>query len=216
MYSLILDTNIKGKVGQFLQVGIEGLGEAPISISGFKPLQLSIRCVGSLTNKIKDLKPGDPITIRGPYGNGYPEPKKPLVIITGGCGIAPLKPLLKEADQVFMGFRSYEEMPFKKELTSLKTAKIALEQPRQGFEKGLLPDIIKGVPKDATIFICGPPIMIKFVLEKLHVPKQNIYISLERMMKCGFGLCGHCQIGNGKFVCKDGPVFRLTDLPNYE
>lgn len=216
MFTITLDKKIKAKPGQFFQLGLEGLGEAPISISKLSPMQFSIRKVGTITNTLAKLKKGDIITIRGPYGNGYPKIKKGLVIIAGGCGIAPLRPLLKRAKKVYLGFKSYKEIPFKDELLNKKNIKIALEEKKKGFTKGLLIDILTDIPEDSAIFICGPPIMIKFVLQKIKAPKKDIYISLERLMKCGFGICGHCQIGNGKFACKDGPVFNLGELPNYE
>ncbi|RKY20067.1 MAG: oxidoreductase [Planctomycetota bacterium] len=235
------DVALEYKPGQFVEVSVAGLGEVPISISS-SPTQkdgfeLVIRKIGNVTSRIHKLKPGDKLGIRGPYGNGcYPihESKgKNLVFICGGIGLVPQRSfinyVLDNRDDyanltVLLGTKCTNQRFFHSELFAWrKRDDINLIETvdevddcwygNVGVVTTLIPKI-EAELSDACVFICGPPIMYKFVLMALaesKVPNERIFVNLERRMKCGVGKCGHCQI-NDKYVCIDGPVFRYSDL----
>lgn len=227
--------------GQFVEVSIAGMGEAPISISSSPTrkggFELVVRRIGSLTNKIHTLKTGDKLGIRGPCGQGcYPveEAKgKNLIFICGGIGLVPQRSfinyVLDNRDDyghvtVLQGTKCHAQRFFHSELEKwakrddmhfLETMDIADDcwNGNVGVVTTLIPKIESELAS-SMIFICGPPIMYKFVLmalEENNVPHESIFLNLERNMKCGVGKCGHCQI-NDKYVCIDGPVFRYSDL----
>jgi len=227
--------------GQFVEVSIAGLGEAPISISS-SPTQkggfeLVVRKTGNVTNKIHKLKAGDKVGIRGPYGNGcYPveEAKgKNLVFICGGIGLVPQRSFINYVLDnrndygdvtVLLGTKCRNQRFFHSELFAWeKRDDINLYETVDEAEdcwRGNVGVVTTLIPKieselsNSYVFICGPPIMYKFVLMALadsNVSRDRIFVNLERRMKCGVGKCGHCQI-NDKYVCVDGPVFRYSDL----
>lgn len=228
--------------GQFVEVSIPGVGEAPISITsspsrkGF--FQLAIRDVGSVTNAIHRLKTGATVGVRGPFGNGFPLKTlegKDILFVAGGIGLFPLRSLVqyvadnrKQFGKVMMlfGARSPAERMFVDELAELeKNPDIEfLETVDKGDATwkgnvGVITTLIPKVsidPKKTMAVVVGPPIMYRFViieLKKRDLPDENIVMSLERRMKCGVGKCGHCQI-NGVYVCQEGPVFSLAQLRN--
>ncbi|MEJ5259315.1 MAG: FAD/NAD(P)-binding protein [Anaerohalosphaeraceae bacterium] len=231
--------DLQYKPGQFVEVSLAGIGEAPISISSSptqKGLELVVRNVGSLTKAIHKLQVGDKLGIRGPYGTTYPieEAKgKDLVFICGGIGLVPQRSFIRYALDhrsdygkiiVLIGTKCYSMRLFREEIalwqerrdmTVLETIDEAHDcwDGNVGVVTTLIPKIENELP-GSLVLICGPPIMYKFVLISLaeaQVPEENIYVNLERRMKCGVGKCGHCQI-NDKYVCQDGPVFRYSDL----
>ena len=227
--------------GQFVEVSIAGFGEAPITISSSPTLgdcfELVVRKVGRVSGAIHNLKNGDKVGIRGPLGKGvYPveEAKgKNLVFICGGIGMVPQRSFINyvldnRADYgdvaILQGTKSYDLRLFTPEIEawSKRGDVQMLETLDEGDArwKGNVGVVTKLVPKvetdlkSAMILVCGPPIMYKFVLMALaerDVPHQNIFLNLERKMKCGIGKCGHCQINNA-YVCMSGPVFRYSDL----
>ena len=240
----VIKTNFKAKhnPGQFVQMSLPGIGEAPISIASYSDefMEFSIREVGNLTNAIGKLKKGDAVYIRGPYGRGYPVEKffgKDLILVGGGSGVAPLKGLLAYIDQhnenfgevnLFFGFRSPDNILFKDDLKRWKKkyklnmsvdvnpgkAKISCDV---CFITQLL-EKAKMNPENKVVFICGPPVMMKIsvgILKNKGFQEDQIYISTERMMNCGVGVCGHCMI-HGKYTCKDGPVFRYDEISKYK
>ncbi len=225
--------------GQFVEVSIAGIGEAPISISSSptqKGLELVVRNIGSLTKAIHKLQAGDKLGVRGPYGSTYPIEQakgKDLVFICGGIGLVPQRSFIRYALDnrrdygnitILIGTKCYTMRLFReeialwqerKDMTVLETVDEAHDcwDGNVGVVTTLIPKIESDLPK-SLISICGPPIMYKFVLMALaeaDVPENNIFVNLERRMKCGVGKCGHCQI-NDKYVCQDGPVFRYSDL----
>lgn len=227
--------------GQFMQVGLSGWGECPISICSSsndsdKFFELAIREIGVLTQKLNQLKKGDEFEVRGPFGNGFNLDEfknKPLILIGGGCGFVPLRPLIldylagriKNKDlQIFYGCLNKETMLFKKEMSKWNRKarlNIILEKPdkRWAGEKGLVTKLIKKrkIDSDSVVVIVGPPTMYKFViseLKKKKIKNKNIIISLEKKMYCGVGVCQHCAIGP-YYVCKDGPVFNWQDVKDY-
>lgn len=225
--------------GQFVEVSLAGIGEAPISISSSptqKGLELVVRNIGTLTKAIHKLEAGDKLGIRGPYGSTYPIEQakgKDLVFICGGIGLVPQRSFIryvldnrKEYGKitVLIGTKCYSMRLFReeialwqdrKDMTVLETIDEAHDcwDGNVGVVTTLIPKIESDLP-NSLISICGPPVMYKFVLMALAeagVPEESIYVNLERRMKCGVGKCGHCQI-NDKYVCQDGPVFRYSDL----
>lgn len=229
------------KPGQFVEVSVPGLGEAPISISS-SPTQaggfeLVVRKAGNVTNRIHQLEEGETLGIRGPYGNGcYPAEElkgKNLVFICGGIGLVPQRSFINYvldnrgdygSVTVLQGTKSMDQRFFQAELAAWqKRDDIKLLETIDEAEDawkgnvGVVTTLIRKIEDElegAHFFVCGPPVMYKFVLMDLltkATPRENIYVNLERKMKCGVGKCGHCQI-NDKYVCVDGPVFRYSDL----
>jgi sulfite reductase subunit B len=227
--------------GQFMMIGVFGIGESAISLSNVEKnyfINVTIRNVGNVTNKIFNMKKGDIVGIRGPYGIGWPLDKakgKDILIVAGGMGIAPLHGVINyinknrtEYDdfEIIYGARSPEDMIFKYEFKKWKNIKnfnlhltadsITGKPPfecRSGLVTSCFP-VMKTHHRNAIAFVCGPEIMMRYAakcLETIGYSDKQIYLSFERRMKCGIGKCGHCQIGT-KFVCKDGPIFNYGDI----
>ena len=228
------------KSGQFAEVSVLGVGEAPISISSSptrpETIEFSIRRVGELTNALHELEPMDKIGIRGPFGNFFPLEEmegRNLLIIGGGIGLAPLRSVILNVFDnrakygkidIIYGARSPQDLVFTseyKEWQAVDNTKLHLTVDRGDEEwkgnVGLVPTFLREInpsPENTTSITCGPPIMIKFVIEALNelgFSNEHIITTLERRMKCGVGKCGRCNIGS-KYVCLDGPVFTLKQL----
>lgn len=225
--------------GQFVEVSVAGLGEAPISVTSSptqEGFELVIRNVGSVTNAIHNLKAGDKLGIRGPYGSGYSinELKgRDIVFICGGIGLVPQRSLINyvldnRSDfgkvTILQGTKDYTQRFFTDELEAWKNRDditlletIDDAHPDWSGNVGVVTTLIPKIDIDLTkaaILVCGPPIMYKFVLismAEMNASKENIFVNLERRMKCGVGKCGHCQM-NGQYVCQSGPVYRYSDL----
>jgi sulfite reductase subunit B len=224
--------------GQFVEVSIFGIGEAPISISS-SPTQrgyfeLGVRKVGNVTGTMHNLKPGATIGIRGPFGTHFPfdEAKgRDLLFVAGGIGLFPARSFInyvlhnrKDYNEVtiFFGARSPAERVFTGELEEWKKRKDiryletvdkadATWKGNVGVITTLFPKVEIDPARTACIIV-GPPIMYRFAIaeaKKKDISDSNIYVSLERHMKCGVGKCGHCQINN-LYCCKDGPVFKYS------
>jgi NAD(P)H-flavin reductase len=227
--------------GQFVEVSVAGIGEAPITITS-SPTQtggfeLVIRKIGNVTNAVHTLMPGDKLGIRGPLGDGqYPveEAKgKNLVFICGGLGLVPQRSfinyvLANRSDYgdvaILQGTKCYDQRLFTDEVAQWEQRDDidmleTLDEPDEQWKGnvGVVTTLISKIKTDlksAVVLVCGPPIMYKFVLmalEEYDVSHENIFLNLERKMKCGVGKCGHCQI-NDVYCCMDGPVFRYSDL----
>ena len=251
--------NFTYEPGQFVEVNVMGVGEAPISICATRKkediLEMCVRRVGKVTNAIHRLNVGDLLWVRGPYGNSFPMKNmegKDLLLVGGGLGIAPLRGVLQHALVnrekygeiiVLYGVRCYTSMLFRDEFLQLfyegdkenvrfflsyedssDQACYELECERNdrclsGVVTKLF-QLTEVTPDSAYAVICGPPIMYKFVVRELlqrNFDPRQIFMTLERRMKCGVGKCGHCIIGSGssiKYVCKDGPVFTYWDALN--
>ncbi|MBU2235798.1 FAD/NAD(P)-binding protein [Patescibacteria group bacterium] len=224
--------------GQFIVVGLPGIGEIPVGINSStsekKFVQITVRGVGKVSRAIQQKTVGSTLFVRGPYGNGWPMKKiekRDLLVIAGGLGIIPLKPLIDEACrkdwghqnqvQVFYGSRNFKNLLFEnqyKKWCQFHDTQIVLDAagPRWHGEVGNITDLLDkhSVPKDAIVTACGPPIMYKFLIPKLlekGYKEEDIYLSLERKMYCAVGTCEHCAIGD-KYVCKDGPIFSLAEI----
>ncbi len=221
--------------GQFLQISIPKVGEAPISISDFTDeyIELTIRKVGKLTDVITTLKQGDYLFIRGPYGNGFPVESfsgQNLIIAAGGTGLAPVKSLISNYYRnpnvyanltVISGFKTPDDILFEDEialwqkkfsvLVTVDNAD-ALWQGNVGLITKYVQEIKFDNIKNTQVIVVGPPQMMKFTcLEfiSLGISVQNVWVSFERKMSCGIGKCGHCKIGES-YVCVDGPVFNYS------
>jgi len=227
--------------GQFVNISVPGIGEAPLSISSSPDLrgsfEMVIRKVGRVTNALHGLSVGAHIGVRGPLGTCFPLDDeltgKDVLIICGGIGLVPVRSaiqyLLNRRDaygdlSILYGTRTPADRLFTDEIedwrarenvTFLETVDRADESWRGnvGVITTLLPKVSVS-PASTWVIICGPPIMYKFVISDLAargVPLDHIYVSLERRMKCGVGKCGHCQINN-LYTCLDGPVFNYARL----
>ena len=238
-YTFKVETDIKVEHGQFLQLSIPKVGEAPISVSGFGDgyLDFTIRSVGKVTDKIFTLQSGDTLFLRGSYGKGWPIEKlkdKNVIIVAGGTGVAPVRSMINmfyndekyaESVNLIFGFKDENSVLFKDELGLWKekfnTIYTLDKGEKEGFENGLVTTHLSKLPlgkfKDNyEVIIVGPPIMMKFTaLEfvKLGVPEEKIYVSFERKMSCAIGKCGHCRIDE-TYVCLEGPVFNYTKAKN--
>jgi len=230
--------------GQFIEVSMFGIGEAPISISSpptsDNMFELCVRAVGDVTNKLHSLSEGDDIFIRGPFGHGFDAEiiermqGKHLLFIAGGLGYAPLRSLINKVIHqtenyakisVLYGCKHPTERLYTNELQKLAgmDGKVEfLETVDRADDEwkgnvGVITTLIPKVdfdPQNTIAVIVGPPIMYKFVLINFMdrgVPKENIYMSLERRMKCGVGKCGHCKM-EGIYVCQEGPVFNYAEI----
>lgn len=224
------DAEFSYRPGQFAMVSVFGLGECPISITSSptrKTLELCIRRAGRITNGIMDCLVGDILGIRGPCGNGFPleTMKKDIVIAGGGSGFATLRSLINyivdRRDKfgkvaVAYGARTRQDLYFMQEYKSWKQAGIDVgitvdigDESWKG-NVGLVTSLIDRFELPAgSAAICGPPVMINAVANKLMArgfDHSDIYVSMERHMKCGLGKCEHCMIGP-YHACQDGPVF---------
>lgn len=227
--------------GQFMMLSLFGIGESAISLSDTSnngSVTTTIRNVGSVTNAVLRLKEGDFIGMRGPYGNGWPLERaegKNVLIVVGGMGIVPLRGVVnyiknnrkKFGDlEIIYGARTPDDMLFRYEFEKWKQIKKTRmdltvdELPIETTSKckiGLVTSCFPSMKthhKNAIVLVCGPEIMMRYAakcLETIGFKDRQIYLSLERRMKCGIGKCGHCQIGL-KYVCKDGPVFNYADI----
>ena len=227
--------------GQCAMLSIPGVGEALFSITSSPTnreyMEFSIKKCGCLTSWIHMLEPGQQITIRGPYGNGFPVETelrgKDLLFIAGGIGLAPLRSVINYCLdnrenygklQIIYGSRSKDDLVDYQEIIDewMKAENVevnlTIDREQEGWDGhvGFVPNYVKELSPDLgmTVLMCGPPIMIKFSLaglKELGFTDTQVYTTMELRMKCGIGKCGRCNIGN-KYVCKDGPVFRFDKL----
>lgn len=228
--------------GQFNMLYVFGVGEVPISISGDPQkhdlLVHTTRAVGTVTKAMYRLKKGDCLGVRGPYGTAWPVGPaigKDVVLVAGGIGLAPLRPaiyqLLASREKygniaILYGTRTPADILYLKELERWRSrfdleVDITVDRAMAGWKGsvGVVTSLISRAPFDPAnvlAMVCGPEIMMRFTvseLQKRGMKTSDIYVSLERNMKCGIGLCGHCQYGP-VFICKDGPVFTFDRIKN--
>jgi NAD(P)H-flavin reductase len=229
--------------GQFNMLLVPGVGEAAISISGdpTRPglLWHTIRAVGGVTGQLLHIRRGDYVGVRGPFGVPWPVDAlegRDLVVLAGGIGLAPLRPVLYHVLRhrrrygrvtLLYGARSPADVLFKRDLARLRArgrgrgihVEVTVDHADAGWhgDVGLVTRLIPRAaiePLRTSALLCGPEVMMRSAradLARLGMADRDIYVTLERHMKCGIGLCGRCQLGP-RFLCKDGPVFAFDTI----
>ncbi len=229
--------------GQFIELTVPGVGEAPFTPSS-KPvikdtIEVSVMRVGKVTEHIHELKKGDRVGLRGPFGTGYPMEDfrgKEVLVVGGGCGFAPLRSLMYEFFEHSGEFKSLffrggcktpNDFLYRKEIEGWAKrddldVKLTVDEGNGQWKGniGVVTTILDGIPMnhaEGIAIVCGPPIMMKFAtskLQELGFKDNHIYLSMEKNMSCGLGKCGHCRIGT-YYACKDGPVFRFDKIKGF-
>lgn len=226
--------------GQFNMLYVFGVGEIPVSLSSDPDaagtIKHTIRAVGTVTKALDRLKRGDVLGIRGPYGTSWPLEEatgKDVLLIAGGIGLAPLRPVLyqlfsqrKKYGKITLlyGVKTPKDILYRRELERWGKrfnidVKVTVDKVSEDWNGngGVVTTLIPQIPLDplrTIAMICGPEVMMRFTiveLQKYGMGDASIFISMERNMKCGIGLCGHCQCGP-LFMCKDGPIFRYDRI----
>jgi NAD(P)H-flavin reductase len=226
--------------GQFNMLYVFGVGEIPISISGdpsqAAPLVHTTRAVGTVTKAMRNLKRGEVLGVRGPYGSHWPVEEaegNDVVIVAGGIGLAPLRPamyrILSRREKfgkvvLLYGARTPADILFRRQLEQWRAqldleVHVTVDRATEAWRGnvGVVTRLIPKAPFDplnTVALVCGPEVMMRFTiaeLQKRGVDAGQIFVSMERNMKCAVGFCGHCQFGP-HFVCKDGPVFRYSQV----
>lgn len=231
--------------GQFVEVSVFGVGEAPISISSSPSrsngaFELCVRRAGDVTGALHTLQPGDTIGLRGPLGHGFPIQRfrgKDLLFAPGGLGLAPLRSLIQQVlDErrnfgkvtILYGARHPSELLFTEELEAWSAlpdveVHLTVDRPDESWKGnvGVITTLFSRVSlyaRNTVAVTVGPPVMYRFVLMELlgkGIPEGDIWLSLERRMKCGVGKCGHCQM-NHLYACLDGPAFCYAQIKHLE
>ena len=227
--------------GQCAMLSMPGVGEALFSITSSPTneeyVEFSIKKCGCVTDWIHSIEVGQQITVRGPYGNGFPVDTafkgQDLLFIAGGIGLAPLRSVINyvrhyrdrygKVDIVY-GSRSKDDLVHYQEIINewmtdpSINVHLTIDREQEGWDGhvGFVPNFVKELnfETNKTAVLCGPQIMIKFTLDglcSLGFDRKQVFTTLELRMKCGFGKCGRCNVGS-KYVCKDGPVFRFDEL----
>ena len=231
------------RTGQFIELSVPGVGEAPFTPSSdpniSKEIEVTVMKAGTITSLLHGMPPGAALGVRGPYGRGYPLDEfegRDVLIVGGGVGLAPLRSLLfalfgsmdRYNKIVFRyGARTPNDIVYKRLIPDWgkKEKMDLLMTVDMGDESwdgnvGVVTTILDNPPVDrakTAAVVCGPPIMMKFATAKLldlGFKPPDIYLSMEKNMSCGLGKCGHCRLGP-YFVCKDGPVFTYEQLKNF-
>jgi NAD(P)H-flavin reductase len=226
--------------GQFSMLWVFGVGELPISISGNPAdrdeLVYTVRSVGQATNALVTQSVGSGVGVRGPFGTGWPVEAargRDVIIVAGGIGLAPLRPVIYEVLHnrkeygrlvVLYGARSPRDLLYRKELAAWarnRETQVLVTVDYGGMSwhghVGVVTTLFKYArlkPSRSVAMVCGPEIMMRFVTRELQtygLSRSDIYLSMERNMKCAVGFCGHCQYGP-HFICKDGPVFPYEQI----
>jgi len=230
--------------GQIVEAGLFGYGEVPLGLASSptdsESFDLVVRVLGKVTKALGDLNQGDTMTIRGPFGNGFPVDEfkgQDVLIVAGGIGLCPVRSMIEYILHhredfgkftLFFGAKTPHDLLFEEDLEAWRCDSCmqyleTVDTPDAAWKGnvGVITTLFEKtdqITPETKVIICGPPIMYKFVimeLGKLGVPRSNIFVDLERRMKCGVGKCGHCKI-NDKYVCMDGPVFRYSEIETLE
>lgn len=228
------------KPGQFNMIYVFGVGEVPISMSGNpntpETLFHTTRVVGGVTKAMEQLKAGDILGIRGPFGTSWPVKEaegKDVLFVAGGIGLAPLRPAMHavldnrdkyERVTLLYGTRTPSDILFKRDLKRWRgnfdlEVFVTVDRGTGNWRGnvGVVTHLIRRAPFDPSncmAMVCGPEVMMQYAVQELvnrGTPEEQVFLSMERNMKCAIGLCGHCQWGP-QFVCCDGPVFRHSEI----
>jgi NAD(P)H-flavin reductase len=239
-FVLVPENNFSFKTGQFIELAVDGIGEAPFTPSSSplvtEKLEVTVMKTGYVTEYMHMLEPGISMGIRGPYGRGYPIGNflgKEVLILGGGCGLAPIRSLLYALEDIkdklkkvilCYGSRTNVDCIYKPLFDRLnKTEKFeayrTVDKPDEDWEGsvGVVTTLLNGIRIDienSVAVVCGPPVMMKFGtirLLEMGYKDDQIYLSMEKNMSCGLGKCGHCMMGEF-FVCRDGPVFTYDEI----
>ena len=238
-----LQESFEYKPGQFGFLSAYGMGESPFGITSLSTqkdtIDFAVRMVGTVTYALHELPEGASVGVRGPFGNSWPMDHfkgKNIVVIGGGIGFAPVRPVITWVlenrgdfgDMVILnGARTPSDLVFKDEFDTWSNApgttlELTVDRGDDSWtgRVALIPDVLMEMnpsPKNAVTVICGPPIMIKFTLDKLKklgFEDEQIYTTLEGKMKCGLGKCARCNVGE-KYICQDGPVFNYAEIAQF-
>ncbi len=241
-FVLVPEEEFSFETGQFIELSVDGIGEAPFTPSSSpyikEKLEVTIMKTGYVTEYMHNQKPGGYMGIRGPYGRGYPVEKffgKEILILGGGCGLAPIRSLLFALEGVkdklvkvilCYGSKTPSDCIYKplfarlnsiEKFEAYRTAdKVDGEEDWDGSVgvATVLLDKVEVNIKNSVAIVCGPPVMMKFgtlKLLRMGYHDDQIYLSMEKNMSCGLGKCGHCMMGEF-LVCKDGPVFTYDEI----
>jgi len=225
--------------GQFVMVHVWGIGEVPISVSGpperpGDPIVLTVRAVGAVSGAICGAKPGSLLGLRGPCGNTWPIAEAAggdVLVVAGGIGLAPLRPVILHAlahradyryASVLYGARTPGDLLYTDQLETWRetlAVDVTVDAADTSWKGkvGVVPKLVTTAEfriDAVTAFVCGPEVMIHYTVEALReqgVADERIFLSMERDMRCGIGLCGHCQLGP-TLICRDGPVYSQAEI----
>jgi NAD(P)H-flavin reductase len=226
--------------GQFIELSVDGIGEAPFTPSSSpmvtKQIEVTVMKTGYVTEYMHRMKPGSFMGIRGPFGRGYPVENfydREVLILGGGCGLAPIRSLLFTLETITdqlkkvilcYGSKTPTDCIYKPLFSRLNQirkfeAYRTVDKPEEGWGESVgvvtsLLDKVNVKIEDSVAVVCGPPVMMKFGtirLLEMGYRENQIYLSMEKNMSCGLGKCGHCMMGEF-FVCKDGPVFTYNEI----
>ena len=229
--------------GQILEAGLFGYGEIPLGFASSptrkNTFDIVVRAVGRVSKAINELKKGDSLYLRGPLGRGFDLSKirgHDVLVVAGGIGLCPTRSLIQyildrrgefKRFILFYGARDPKQQLFLDDLAAWRKSKdveyhetVGKGDPSWKGNVGVITKLFAktNIDPGTQVVICGPPVMFKFVisiLDVIGVSRENIFVDLERRMKCGLGKCGHCQI-NDKYVCTDGPVFSVAEIDPLE
>ena len=237
------ETAVSFETGQFIELTVPGIGEAPFTPSSMtsekETLEISVMKVGKVTERIHALNRGDVVGVRGPFGVGYPLDEfagKEILVVGGGCGFAPLRSLMyelfKRSSQfkklLFRGgCKSPRDFLYREEISGCADRgdldmELTVDVGDESWNGhvGVVTTILDDMemdPEGGIAIVCGPPVMMKFATMKildLGFSDDRIYLSMEKNMSCGIGKCGHCRLGT-YYACKDGPVFRFDKIRGF-
>ena len=239
------DEPLEFLAGQFVSITVPGFGEAPFTPSSSPAVKetfdVTVMKVGTVTERLHQASPGEELGVRGPFGNAYPLDEfkgREVLVLGGGVGMAPLRSLLlallEDASRykrivLCYGARTPADLVYKDLLLKEWPARSDLEvhltvdEAKDGWDGNVgvvttLLDKVQLDTKEGVAVVCGPPIMMKFgtlKLKEVGYPDASIYLSMEKNMSCGLGMCGHCRLGP-YYVCKDGPVFTYDKIKDIE
>jgi sulfhydrogenase subunit gamma (sulfur reductase) len=236
-------TQMEFSPGQILEVSLPGFGEIPIGFASSptrkNTFDIVIRTVGRVSGAVNKREEGQSLFVRGPLGHGFDLNKlrdHPVLIVAGGIGLCPTRSLIQyildrrsefKDFTLFFGSRTPKEQLFLEDLAAWRQSDdvkyyetVDRPDPDWKGNVGVITTLFKKtkITADTRVIVCGPPVMYKFVIRELDaigIPHRNVFVDLERRMKCGIGKCGHCQI-NDKYVCFDGPVFGFNEIEHLE